>query len=69
PPHLRLTAAAYLLMFLVVGQPFDRYWGLLVWPAWALACGHGAAAIAAAVAVVARRPPRPARSAAVAARD
>jgi len=52
PAHVRLAAATYLVLFLVVGQPFDRYWGLLVWPTWALACGYGAAAVAAAVRAV-----------------
>jgi hypothetical protein len=65
PAHVRLSAAAYLLMFLIVGQPFDRYWGLLVWPVWALTCGHGAAAILGAVAGVRRRPPTAMRRAAI----
>jgi len=56
PVHLRLTAGVYLVAFLVVGQAFDRYWGLLVWPTWALACGYGAQAVADAVAIAGGRP-------------
>jgi hypothetical protein len=53
PVHLRLGAGVYLVLFLIVGQPFDRYWGLLVWPTWALACGYGAAAVVDAMAIAA----------------
>jgi hypothetical protein len=56
PVHLRLTAGVYGLMFLVVGQPFDRYWGFLVWPTWMLACGFGADAIVEAVRTLLRAP-------------
>jgi hypothetical protein len=42
PTHARWTAAAYALLFLVIGKHFDRYWGYLTWPAWSLACGFGA---------------------------
>lgn len=42
PWHLRLTSATYAAFFLVAGRPFDTYWGLVAWPAWALACGFGA---------------------------
>jgi hypothetical protein len=41
PVHLRLTTGAYLLFFLAAGKAFDVYWGMLAWPAWALACGYG----------------------------
>jgi hypothetical protein len=41
PIQLRLAGAAYVALFLVVGQRFNDYWGLLAWPIWALACGYG----------------------------
>jgi hypothetical protein len=58
PPHLRLTSAAYALMFLAIGQSFDRYWGLLPWPTWMLACGFGADAILSAVRVLVDNDPQ-----------
>jgi hypothetical protein len=42
----RLVGAVYLIFFLLVGQPFDTYWGLLAWPVWALIFGAGAQEIA-----------------------
>jgi hypothetical protein len=42
PLHARWATAVYAIFFLVVGQHFDRYWGYLTWPVWALACGSGA---------------------------
>jgi len=45
PAIVRLTSTAYLTMFLVVGKPFDGYWGLVVWPVWAFAGGFGLQAI------------------------
>jgi len=42
PSHVRWTAGVYAVLFLVIGQHFDRYWGYLTWPTWALACGFGA---------------------------
>lgn len=41
PAHVRLTSAAYVAFFLVAGKSFDGYWGMIAWPAWALACGYG----------------------------
>jgi hypothetical protein len=41
PGLLRLTAATYSLLFLIVGQNFNEYWGLLVWPTWLMAEGFG----------------------------
>lgn len=46
PLHVRLTSAVYLGGFLIAGQTFNEYWGLIAWPTWALACGYGAQAIA-----------------------
>ena len=63
PAHVRVGAGVYLVLFLAVGQPFDRYWGLLVWPTWALACGYGAAAIVAATRTVVRAARAPGTSA------
>jgi hypothetical protein len=42
----RLVAAVYLVFFLVVGQSFDTYWGLVAWPSWALIVGGGTQEIA-----------------------
>jgi hypothetical protein len=42
PLHVRLTCGLYSLLFLVVGQNFNEYWGLLLWPSWLLAAGYGA---------------------------
>jgi hypothetical protein len=44
-PHLRLTVLTYLSLFLVVGQPFNDYWGLLTAPIWALAAADGVDAL------------------------
>lgn len=41
PVHVRAASAAYVAFFLVAGQPFNNYWGLIAGPAWALACGYG----------------------------
>lgn len=45
PPHVRAGSAAYVALFLVAGQPFNHYWGLIAGPVWALACGPGLVAI------------------------
>jgi len=45
PAHLRLTAGTYSVLFLVIGQNFNEYWGLLVWPTWLMTEGFGAATL------------------------
>ena len=57
PVHVRAGSAAFAGFFLVAGQPFNDYWGWLAAPTWAIACGHGAAAIAAAARFAAGTPP------------
>jgi len=42
PEHARLTAAVYSALFLMVGQTFNEYWGVLLWPTWLVAGGIGA---------------------------
>ena len=39
--HVRVASLAFVGFFLVAGQEFDGYWGLVAWPTWALACGYG----------------------------
>ena len=41
PPQLKASLAAYFVFFLVVGQPFNDYWGLVATPIWAYALAHG----------------------------
>jgi hypothetical protein len=41
PPILRIATGLYTALFLAVGQPFNAYWGFLVWPSWCLAFGLG----------------------------
>lgn len=55
PVHVRLTSGAYALFFLVAGQSFNGYWGLIAWPTWVLACGYGAQEITESVRAIARR--------------
>jgi hypothetical protein len=45
PAIVRLTSATYMAMFLIVGKPFDNYWGLVVWPVWAFAGAFGLSAV------------------------
>ena len=45
PLHARLASGVYLGYFLVAGQSFNGYWGLVAWPAWAVASGYGLQAI------------------------
>ena len=59
PLHVRVTSAVYLAFFLVAGQPFNQYWGLMAWPTWALACGYGLHGILESLNVVARGRLRP----------
>jgi hypothetical protein len=46
PGSLRIAAGLYAGAFLVVGQPFNLYWGFLAWPSWCLALGLGASTLA-----------------------
>ncbi len=59
PIHVRLTSAAYAAFFLVAGQRFNDYWGLIAWPTWALAFGYGVQLVAdsIAVSITAKRTP------------
>ena len=41
PPHVRAGALTYVLVFLVIGQPFNYYWGLVTAPLWALTAAYG----------------------------
>jgi hypothetical protein len=43
--RLRATAPTYAALFLVFGQPFNFYWGLLTAPLWALAAAYGVDAV------------------------
>jgi hypothetical protein len=45
PAHVRVSSAVYVLLFLIAGHRFNGYWGLVAWPAWALACGFGVQAL------------------------
>jgi hypothetical protein len=40
PAQLRGSLIAYVVFFLVVGQPFNDYWGLVTTPIWAYALAH-----------------------------
>lgn len=40
--HAKVGAFTYALFFMVVGQQFNQYWGLLVAPTWTIAYGLGA---------------------------
>jgi hypothetical protein len=40
PSQLRAASVAYAALFLIVGQPFDVYWGLLTAPIWGLTFVH-----------------------------
>jgi len=44
-PHLRATVLVYVVMFIIVGQPFNYYWGLLTAPTWALVTADGVDAL------------------------
>ena len=57
PVHVRTGSAAFAGFFLVAGQPFNDYWGWLAAPTWAMACGHGAAAVTEAVRIATGSPP------------
>jgi hypothetical protein len=59
PAIVRLTSAAYMAMFLLVGKPFDNYWGLVVWPVWAFAGAFGLQAIVSDIRNMKLPPPSP----------
>jgi hypothetical protein len=52
--HLRGTIFAYCAMFIVIGQPFNNYWGFVTAPTWGLAVGYGSEAVWQSFAVVRR---------------
>lgn len=41
PLQARAGTAAYVVFFMLAGQSFNGYWGLLAWPVWAVAAGYG----------------------------
>jgi hypothetical protein len=55
PVHVRASSAAYMTFFLLAGQPFNHYWGLMAAPTWAVASGYGVEGIAQALRTVAKR--------------
>ena len=57
PLRLRTASLAFAGFFLVVGQPFNAYWGWMVSPLWALAAAYGACALLDLASV--QRPVRP----------
>jgi hypothetical protein len=40
-PHARIGALTYAVFFMVAGQQFNQYWGLLVAPTWSICYGLG----------------------------
>jgi hypothetical protein len=54
PPVVRLTSAAYCLLFVLAGKHFDHYWGLVVWPTWVFALGWGLEMVRRDISIVAR---------------
>ncbi len=56
PVHMRVTSLVYVAFFLAAGAPFNDYWGLIAWPAWALAFGFGAHLLWIAVTERSRKP-------------
>ena len=57
PAHVKLASAVYGGFFMVAGQPFNGYWGLVAWPTWAIASGHGASLLFEAVGSLWKRQP------------
>ena len=54
PIHVRAASGVYAGFFLIVGKPFNGYWGWIAAPTWTIACGYGAVhALAAVRAVIA----------------
>jgi hypothetical protein len=45
PLHVRRGSAVYLVFFLIAGQSFNNYWGMVAWPLWAVASVYGALAV------------------------
>ena len=56
PFHARLATGVYIGFFMIAGQPFNGYWGLVAWPAWAMASGFGLQALVDAVRAIFRVP-------------
>lgn len=46
PVHVRAAAGVYCATFLVIGQPFNEYWGAVAAPVWVLAAAFGVAEVA-----------------------
>jgi hypothetical protein len=49
PRRLRAASAAFAILFLLAGLPFNDYWGFIAAPVWAITCGYGVSAIIATV--------------------
>jgi hypothetical protein len=45
PTHVRATVVMYVVTLMVVGQPFNTYWGLLTAPVWGFATADGVDAL------------------------
>jgi hypothetical protein len=45
PWMIKATALIYAIFFMIAGQAFNQYWGLMAWPVWAVACGFGTGAL------------------------
>jgi hypothetical protein len=44
-PQLRAAVLAYVIALMIVGQPFNSYWGLLTAPVWGFAAADGVDAV------------------------
>ena len=55
PVHVRASSSVYATFFLLAGQPFNHYWGLVAAPTWAVASGYGVEGITKAIRTVAAR--------------
>jgi hypothetical protein len=45
PPHVRISVIVYAVFFVIAGQPFDMYWGLMIGPLLALWMAHAPSGI------------------------
>jgi len=45
PSMIKATALIYAIFFMIAGQAFNQYWGLMAWPVWAVTCGFGTGAL------------------------
>jgi hypothetical protein len=43
--HVKIAAFSYVLFFMIAGQQFNQYWGLLAAPTWTICYGLGAAGL------------------------